>query len=63
MINSLEKPTGGTILFDNKELASYNILKLRWKIGYVLQQIALFPNMSVAQNIALIPRITTSIQI
>jgi len=57
MINSLEKPTGGTILFDNKELASYNILKLRWKIGYVLQQIALFPNMSVAQNIALIPEL------
>ena len=57
MINSLEKPTGGTILFDHKDLASYNILKLRWKIGYVLQQIALFPNMSVAQNIALIPEL------
>ncbi|GAK47806.1 ABC-type proline/glycine betaine transport systems, ATPase components [Secundilactobacillus oryzae JCM 18671] len=57
MINGLERPTGGSIVFDGKELVSYNIRQLRWQIGYVLQQIALFPNLTVAQNISLISEI------
>lgn len=55
MINELIKPTDGNIYYRNKRLIDYNMRDLRWQIGYVLQQIALFPNMTVAQNITLIP--------
>lgn len=55
MINKLIAPSDGEISFQNQPLTSYNTQKLRWQIGYVLQQIALFPNMTVAQNITLIP--------
>ncbi|MFT8382196.1 MAG: ABC transporter ATP-binding protein [Lacticaseibacillus paracasei] len=55
MINGLVKPTTGNIYFDGRKIETYNLRTLRFQIGYVLQQIALFPNMSVAQNVALIP--------
>lgn len=55
MINALHTPTSGTILFKDHDIQSYNIQKLRWQIGYVLQQIALFPTMTVEENIELIP--------
>ncbi|KRN27939.1 ABC transporter ATP-binding protein [Lactobacillus selangorensis] len=57
MINELIQPTSGTIDFAGKPLSDYNVRDLRWNIGYVLQQIALFPNMTVGQNIALIPEL------
>ena len=57
MINRLEDPTTGQVLVNEQPTTSYDLQKLRWNIGYVLQQIALFPNMTVAQNISLIPEI------
>lgn len=47
--------TDGDILFNNKKLKDYNLRELRLKIGYVLQEIALFPNLTVFENISLIP--------
>ena len=38
-----------------KDIQQYNINELRWDIGYVLQQIALFPHMTIAENIAVVP--------
>ncbi len=55
MINRLVDPTSGVIEFADKPLTSYKMRDLRWDLGYVLQQIALFPTMTVAQNIAVIP--------
>lgn len=55
MINRLIEPTDGDIYFDQKRLIDYDLKELRLKIGYVLQQIALFPNLTVAENIELIP--------
>lgn len=57
MINRLEDPNGGRVLVNQRPTTEYNVQKLRWQIGYVLQQIALFPNMTVAKNITLIPEI------
>lgn len=57
MINRLEDPSTGQILVNERPTTDYNVQKLRWKIGYVLQQIALFPNMTVAKNVTLIPEI------
>ena len=54
MINRLEDPNSGLVLVNERPTTEYNVQKLRWQIGYVLQQIALFPNMTVAQNITLI---------
>ncbi len=55
MINRLIKTTEGSILIDGKDIQEYNINELRWDIGYVLQQIALFPHMTIAENIAVVP--------
>lgn len=41
--------------FQGKRLKDFDLRELRLETGYVLQQIALFPNMTVAENIALIP--------
>ncbi|HEM6206255.1 TPA: ABC transporter ATP-binding protein, partial [Streptococcus suis] len=55
LINRLIEQTDGDILFQGKRLKDFNLRDLRLETGYVLQQIALFPNMTVAENIALIP--------
>lgn len=55
MINALIQPNGGKITINGKKITEYRVQDLRWQMGYVLQQIALFPNMTVAQNIAVIP--------
>lgn len=55
LINRLIEQTDGDIYFENKRLKDYNLRELRLETGYVLQQIALFPNLTVEENIALIP--------
>ncbi|MCX2454566.1 ABC transporter ATP-binding protein [Lacticaseibacillus nasuensis] len=55
MINRLVTPNAGVIRMRGKAVTDYSLRELRWDIGYVLQQIALFPTMTVGQNIALIP--------
>lgn len=55
LINRLIEQTDGDILFQGKRLKDYDLRELRLETGYVLQQIALFPNLTVAENIALIP--------
>lgn len=55
MLNRLIVPTSGQILIDDKEITKINLRELRLQIGYVLQQIALFPNLTVCENIGLIP--------
>lgn len=55
MINRLLEPTDGNIYMEDKRIKDYNQRDLRLSTGYVLQQIALFPNLTVAENIAIIP--------
>lgn len=57
MINRLIKLTEGTILIGGKRISDYDIHELRWNIGYVLQQIALFPHMSIQENISVVPEL------
>ncbi|KOA50940.1 sugar ABC transporter ATP-binding protein [Bifidobacterium animalis subsp. animalis MCC 0483] len=57
MINRLVEPDSGQILIDGHDIASEDVRELRLGIGYVLQQIALFPNMTVGQNVTLIPEL------
>ena len=55
MINRLIEPNEGQVLIDDQDIQTINLRDLRLQIGYVLQQIALFPNMTVLENIGLIP--------
>ncbi|TDM03650.1 ABC transporter ATP-binding protein [Macrococcus carouselicus] len=55
MINRLIPLTSGYIYFKEQPISSYKLDEMRWNIGYVLQQIALFPHMTVRDNIAQVP--------
>ena len=58
MINRLIDPTHGEILVNGVNVMQQDPVTLRRKIGYVFQGIGLFPHMTVAENVAIIPRIT-----
>ncbi|WP_298840657.1 ABC transporter ATP-binding protein [Clostridium sp.] len=57
MINRLINLSDGTIYINEKKISEYNIHELRWGIGYVLQQIGLFPHMTIEENIAIVPEL------
>ena len=57
MINKLIEPTTGKVFFDGQDIAQMNSVALRRQIGYVVQQIGLFPHMTVADNIATVPKL------
>jgi osmoprotectant transport system ATP-binding protein len=51
MVNRLIEPTSGAILIDGRNVLDENPILLRRRIGYVIQQVGLFPHMSIAENI------------
>ncbi|MCM2420043.1 betaine/proline/choline family ABC transporter ATP-binding protein [Streptomyces sp. RKAG293] len=55
MVNRLIEPTSGRILVDGEDIASIDPVKLRRRIGYVIQQVGLFPHKSVLENTATVP--------
>lgn len=55
MINRLIPLSEGYIYFNDKQISDYDVSEMRWDIGYVLQQIALFPHMTIKENIAQVP--------
>ncbi len=57
MVNRLIEPTSGKILVGGKDIHKENPVQLRRRIGYVIQQIGLFPHMTIAQNIGLVPKL------
>lgn len=57
MINRLVEPTNGLIYIDGKNHKEIPAVELRRKIGYVIQQVGLFPHMTISENISLVPRL------
>ncbi|MDP4104791.1 MAG: osmoprotectant update ABC transporter ATP-binding subunit OpuFA [Bacillota bacterium] len=57
MINRLIELSKGWVWINERKISDYDINELRWNIGYVLQQIALFPHMTIAENIAIVPEL------
>lgn len=57
MINRLYEPDEGSIEFFGEDISKTNSVEFRRKIGYVIQQVGLFPHMTVAENIATVPKI------
>ncbi|WP_425671241.1 choline ABC transporter ATP-binding protein OpuBA [Bacillus subtilis] len=57
MINRLIEPSAGKIFIDGENIMDQDPVELRRKIGYVIQQIGLFPHMTIQQNISLVPKL------
>lgn len=57
MINRIIEPSEGTIFVNGQNARQMNAVKLRRTIGYVIQQIGLFPHMTIQQNIGVVPRL------
>jgi osmoprotectant transport system ATP-binding protein len=57
MINRLIEPTSGRITIDGQDVTSLPAVELRRRIGYVIQQVGLFPHMTVSDNVAVVPRL------
>src|SRR2546422_5089538 len=51
MVNRLIEPTSGKIMIDGKNILQENPITLRRRIGYVIQQVGLFPHMNIAENV------------
>ena len=57
MVNTLVEPTGGRVLFAGEDVTGMRQAHLRRRVGYVFQGIGLFPHFTVAENIAIGPRL------
>lgn len=57
MVNRLIEPTSGRIIVGDRDVTKADPVELRRHIGYVIQQIGLFPHMTIAQNIATVPKL------
>jgi osmoprotectant transport system ATP-binding protein len=57
MVNRIVTPTSGRVLIDGQDTTDLSTVELRRKIGYVIQQIGLFPNMTIEENICVVPRL------
>src|SRR5437762_1413050 len=55
LINRLLEPTSGEVLVENQSTTRWDPIRLRRRIGYVIQEIGLFPHFTVARNVALVP--------
>lgn len=57
MINRLIEPTSGSIFVNGADISRVDPIELRRNIGYAIQEVGLFPHMTVAENIGLVPRL------
>lgn len=55
LINRLFTPTQGQVMFDGMPTTAWDEIKLRRKIGYVIQEIGLFPHFTIERNVGLVP--------
>jgi osmoprotectant transport system ATP-binding protein len=57
MVNRLISPSSGTVLVNGNDVASADVIKLRRAMGYVIQETGLFPHLSVARNVTMVPEL------
>jgi osmoprotectant transport system ATP-binding protein len=57
MVNRLIEPTSGQILLDGIDSATRDVTELRRGIGYVIQQVGLFPHQTIGENVVVVPRL------
>jgi len=57
LINHLLTPSSGELLVETRPARDWDVIRLRRRIGYVIQEVGLFPHFTVARNIGLVPKI------
>jgi osmoprotectant transport system ATP-binding protein len=57
MLNALLFPTAGDVLVEDRATTSWDLIELRRGIGYVIQEVGLFPHFTIGENVALVPRL------
>ena len=57
LVNRLLEPTGGEVLVNGRHTTDLDVTALRRGIGYVIQEIGLFPHFTVGANVGLVPRL------
>ena len=57
MLNGLLFPSSGDVLVEDRATTSWDLIELRRSIGYVIQEVGLFPHFTIGENVALVPRL------
>lgn len=57
LVNRLLLPSSGTVRVEGRDTREWDGIRLRRRVGYVLQDVGLFPHMTIAQNVGLVPRL------
>jgi osmoprotectant transport system ATP-binding protein len=57
LINRLIDPTSGEVRIDDKPTVDWNPIRLRRRVGYVIQEVGLFPHLTVEENVGVVPRL------
>ena len=57
MVNGLTFPTAGAVLVDGRPTTAWDLIQLRRGIGYVIQEVGLFPHFTISANVGLVPRL------
>lgn len=57
MLNGLHFPSSGSVLVEGRATTDWDLIQLRRSIGYVIQEVGLFPHFTIAENVALVPRL------
>jgi len=57
LVNRLLLPESGAVIVEGRDTREWEPIRLRRRVGYVLQEVGLFPHMSVAENVAVVPRL------
>src|SRR3954454_4762759 len=56
-VNGLVTPSGGEVFFEGRSTAQWDLVQLRRRIGYVIQEAGLFPHFTVEANVGVVPRL------
>jgi osmoprotectant transport system ATP-binding protein len=57
MLNGLVFPTSGDVLIEDRATTAWDLIQLRRGIGYVIQEVGLFPHFTIGENVGLVPRL------
>jgi osmoprotectant transport system ATP-binding protein len=57
MVNALLFPSSGEVFVEGRATTSWELIQLRRSIGYVIQEVGLFPHLTIAENVGLVPRL------
>ncbi len=57
MVNGLLFPSAGSVLVEDRATTDWDLIELRRSIGYVIQEVGLFPHFTIGENVALVPRL------